>query len=519
MNRPIIKGTTHHKASIAKAKAKATSIVSQTRTQSDASLIGAADSLGKSFTPGKIEYGVNMDAFKVPEGDDKTKVFSGKKKPKKEKTRNENLKEEYSKDFPDGTLFPNDSGGYQYYDADGKLVSNKVYDKDGNLVKKEKGKTGKKIVDGVKTVVGGVAAVPVAIGYGLFKVGEYVVDKIGNIVEDNRKVKGPKEPKEPKVKKDTWYNDVDEDGNVISRGYQSIKDKIKAKREQKELDFQAQQEENERIKAEEAELARLKQEEEDANYVGEGEQEVLVKNYKGSKEELAYLEEQKKLADAAKKKQMSKKEVIEVEKPIVGAVGEAEIRNYTSDEQKRLQTEGVFNEEVGRVILPEEQDKDGKFIGVKETQILESDKFSGDNQTNKEVVEENKTSTTTEPVVEKKNTTNSSGRNRRLDLKYKLAGPSVRANMEADGYVPPGVTQVQQQKVFNDWKKDNNIPKGTKLTKEQIEKFSEYESNVDYTKVEKGKSPAAMRDNRIYRNAIKGGVVQQNMIKSGYIPE
>ena len=333
MKRPVIKGTIHHKASIAKAKAKEQSIVAETRTQSDAGLIGAADSLGKSFTPGKIEYGVNMDSFKVPTGEDKTKV--GKKKPKKEKTRKENLKEEYSKDFPNGTLFPNDDGGYQYYDADGKLVSNKVYDKDGNEVKKEKGKTGKKIVDGVKTVVGGVAAVPVAIGYGLFKVGEYIVDEARNIIEDNRKVKGPKEPKEPKVKKDTWYNDVDEDGNVISRGYQSIKDKIKAERERKELDFQAKQEENERIKAEKAELARLKQEEEDANYVGKGEQEVLVENYKGSKEELAYLKEQERLAAEAKKKQMSKKEVIKVEKPIVGAVGEAEIRNYTSDEQKR----------------------------------------------------------------------------------------------------------------------------------------------------------------------------------------
>jgi len=33
-----------------------------------------------------------------------------------------------------------------------------------------------------------------------------------------------------KDKKDTFYNDVDGDGNVISRGYQSIKNKIKAKR-------------------------------------------------------------------------------------------------------------------------------------------------------------------------------------------------------------------------------------------------------------------------------------------------
>ena len=33
------------------------------------------------------------------------------------------------------------------------------------------------------------------------------------------------------------------------------------------------------------------------------------------------------------------------------------------------------------------------------------------------------------------------------------------------------------------------------------------------------KSPTQARDNRIYRNAIKGGAVQKNMIKSGYKPE
>ena len=82
------------------------------------------------------------------------------------------------------------------------------------------------------------------------------------------------------------------------------------------------------------------------------------------------------------------------------------------------------------------------------------------------------TGTTTGPVVEEKKTRISNARQRRLDKKYENAGPSVRANMIADGYVP-----------------------------------------------DEGKSPMDMRDNRIYRNAIKGGVVQQNMIKSGYKPE
>jgi len=140
MNRPMIKGTANHKASIAKAKSE--SIVAQTRTQADSSLVGAADIFGKSFSPKEIEYGTNMDAFKVPTGDDKTKV--GKKKTKKEKTRKENLKEEYEREHPGGTLFPNDSGGYQYYDADGRLVSKKVYDKDGKEVKKVKGPKVKK---------------------------------------------------------------------------------------------------------------------------------------------------------------------------------------------------------------------------------------------------------------------------------------------------------------------------------------------------------------------------------------
>ena len=34
----------------------------------------------------------------------------------------------------------------------------------------------------------------------------------------------------------------------------------------------------------------------------------------------------------------------------------------------------------------------------------------------------------------------------------------------------------------------------------------------------KDRSPAQMRDDRIFNGAIKGGKVQQNMIKSGYIP-
>ena len=135
------------------------------------------------------------------------------------------------------------------------------------------------------------------------------------------------------------------------------------------------------------------------------------------------------------------------------AFGDENIRNYTKNEQERLQTEGVFNEQVMRVVLPEEQDTDGNFIGTKDVDV-----------------------TAIKPVVEEKKP---------------LSNLEIRKKKMAD-------------------KKYNN-PKTSQYIKDQMIK----EGYVP----DEGKSGMKMRDNRIYRNAIKGGAVQRNMIKSGYIPE
>jgi len=71
MNRPLIKGTPIHKASIAKAKAE--SIVAQTRTQADSSLVGAGDTLGKSYIPLDIDYSMDLKAVKIPKSKKKKK--------------------------------------------------------------------------------------------------------------------------------------------------------------------------------------------------------------------------------------------------------------------------------------------------------------------------------------------------------------------------------------------------------------------------------------------------------------
>ena len=57
MKRPIIKGTPLHKASIAKAKE---SIVSQARTQADASLVSGGRLLGESYVPGAIDFSIDI---------------------------------------------------------------------------------------------------------------------------------------------------------------------------------------------------------------------------------------------------------------------------------------------------------------------------------------------------------------------------------------------------------------------------------------------------------------------------
>ena len=66
MIRPMIKGSPIHKASIAKAKSD--SVVANTRTSADPSLIEAADALGRSSTPGAIDYTLTSKDLKFRKG-------------------------------------------------------------------------------------------------------------------------------------------------------------------------------------------------------------------------------------------------------------------------------------------------------------------------------------------------------------------------------------------------------------------------------------------------------------------
>lgn len=69
--RPIIQGTSIHKASVAKAKID--SIVAQTRTTADASLTTAGGEYGKSLIGKEIDYTIEQPEIKIPDSDKKKK--------------------------------------------------------------------------------------------------------------------------------------------------------------------------------------------------------------------------------------------------------------------------------------------------------------------------------------------------------------------------------------------------------------------------------------------------------------
>ena len=376
MKRPIIKGTKLHKASVAKAKSD--SIVSQSRTTADKSLVEAGKSLGQSYISEAIDYSIDMpeikvskkkkkkltkeeqaaiDAAKQKRKDDRDKNKADRKAKRAEKKRKKDLRKEYDREHPEGTLFPDG----KYYDASGKEIN----------------------------------------------------------------------------------------GNIITRGWQSIKDKIKAKREQNEIKYQEQQKEKERIQAEK-----------DTRFIGKGEKEDSTVSYEDSKEYKQYQKEQEKIAAEAKRKQMRKKEVIEVGKPTLDAFGGKAIANYNEEQKERLNTEGVFSEDAGRIVLPEEI-VDGKFVSQATEDILvESEE------------------------VDKLQTTDVSSNVKPPEQK------TVKKPRESKYKWPSGAWKYKGKERYED----------------------------DLQNWQQSQTPAQMRDNRIWRNAIKGGKVQQNMLKMGYTP-
>jgi len=341
MNRPIIKGTSIHKASIAKAKP----VVSQRRTQADASLVASAEALGESYKPSKIDFEIDQYGIDVPKRERDYKSIKDKIREARLKKIDRRL-ERSMKGLDDG-------------DNDFSQIESEpdLQEREADVYRSPEAGT---------------------------KEGEELLSRT-------------------KASRNKALQDAAKKYNV------KIED-LEAKEIDGKRDFFPKQ-----------------------GTVG-GQQETQwddeLGRFRKPEATMTTKEEEQAAVEAMKPKYQPGMDPNQVKTGEIALNYETNTYEYTQQYFDRLAKERIEREQQ----------------------------------------QENTTSTTTEPVVEEKKI--STARQRRLDRKYKDAGPSVRANMIEDGYVPPPELKTAMK----------------------------------------------MRDDRIYKHAVKGGVVRKNMIKGGYIP-
>jgi hypothetical protein len=171
---------------------------------------------------------------------------------------------------------------------------------------------------------------------------------------------------------------------------------------------------------------------------------------------------------AEKNRKLSRKSTITAEPAVVTGFGERGIANYSSAQQKELKEKGVFNEDAGRIVLPSEVGPNGEFISKAEEMVEMAKEIIVVPPSNSKTEQTTTTSQTTQNVT---------------NTKPKLS--DFKDGKNAFG------GHVSKNQAYNEamkkWRRENP-------------------------------NPIQMRNDAIYKNAIKDGIVQKNMIKSGYKP-
>lgn len=600
MNRPIIKGTTHHKASMAKAKAQ--SVVSQSRTKADAGLIAASNALGKSYKPSEIDFELDKINIDVPE--------------KKELT-------EAEKAARDAKRAERKAARKAKRDAK-KLTPEEQAVKDAEKAKRKakRKEIGGNIVDGVKTAIGGIVGVPLAIGNGLFKFGEDIIDEFGNKVKkaiDDIKTKGA-EGKEKRAEAERIRIQAKKDAKFVGEGeiddpetdykntkqYKNIKKKEKeaAKKDaaKKEARFNELMVEDE----EENDFSAIENEP-DVNYESSGGVDRGYKTWKHKQdaENIRLAEENK--ASVSGRLQAANDAGWKITNPEIGEMAR-EATTWNEDEQKWEATApkitieevseaagdgGGAGDEAKKADAADKaaKGKAAKDYGTSEFAVELNEKgeyvpMEGARSEYNEVWKDGQWMDTPEseqyfgPEGEKvsKEAAEKYGETRikkaeekkQKKIKREEKNKAIRERNEARKYFKGKTDQpatieekvealrkikAEQEEALN-WQpeleeQDDPEVRETKpvveeTTTEPVVEEKKTLSNLEIRKKrmadkkyndpdtsqyikdqmikegyvpDESKSAMNMRDNRIYRNAVKGGIVQQNMIKSGYIPE
>ena len=467
MNRPIIKGTPFHKASIAKATSE--SIVAQTRTQADSSLVGAANELGKSYIPAAIDYSVDTKAIEIPE----SKEDNGdREKPETEKQKQKRINKRRKQKIDDRRL--------------GKKEGNqKIYD---NLTKRKNSR-------------------------GLTEQEQEALDKAS------------KELGIKKIKENTK--------NTINTKKLSLSDRWKAKRSKKRLakaekdggvstDTDYSQIDNEpktkRVKAESyktpsASSAEAKENKERMDKSQEVSLNKAAKKHNVKPEDLE-------VKEINGKKEYFPKQGVQggfdrnlipvideqTGDPKLDQDGEVVMRIDPEDKGTKWDDKlGRFKKAKATTGTMEEQQKAVEEMKPKYPQGMDPNlKAKGEIALNYETNTYEYTNVYNSRIAREKIAAIEAKRNSEKEVTTNQA-PVSGEQAVADKTLTP--RQVREKRMAD--KKYNN-PETSQYIKGQMIKEG-------YNPIQ-SKSPAQMRDDRVYRNAMKDGPVRKNMIKGGYKP-
>jgi len=490
MNRPVIKGTPIHKASIAKARSE--SIVSQARTQADSSLVSAGQVLGESYIPAAIDFSIDMPDYELGEREPKTPKKPKGKKPKTIKVEDPTGKPEATlkgttKQAVDGTG-PKTDAGKGYIQPKRKKIrvmtpeelnDNRREEKEVTKIEPRsirKLPTSKRKVElqkATRTVqtkksVDKFEVAAEKAGLPITTLEEYERAERLLVYDEEldtwREKVGTGKPTEVIVgeaddftgdsgSSDDQYRTMQKAGLDYGVGGLDMVSDGKGGYVPKEGAVSVSGD------TWDAKLGGWRDDAREQYYGPKGQKiskemsDKLSDQQQRKADKIQEAKEKKKIKDAKNVKIRERNKRIADAKKFYGKdVKLTQIRLDAYNESVKRQ-EAELNNTPSEI--PEQDDPEPREIAAQEKRDLNSNTpQNAPDQPKKEA-----------PKV-------SSGKQKRLDLKYRLAGPSVRANMEADGYVPS-----------------------------------------------ESKSAMLMRDNRIYRNARADGPVRRNMIKSGYTPE
>jgi len=498
MNRPVIKGTANHKASIA--KAKATSVVSQSRTKGDAGLIAAANTLGESYKPQAIDFELDKIDIDVPEKKEKKEKQPKVKKEKKVKVKKEKKvkvkkekevlteEEQAAKDAAEkdaakkearfNELMVEDEEENDFSAIDNEPDVN--YESSGGVDRGYKTWKHKQDAENIRLAEKNKASVSAKL-QAAKDAGWTITDsEIGEMAREATTWNEDKQRWEATPPK-TTIKEVAEAAGDGGGAADEAKNadaadkaaKGKAAKDYGTSEFAVELNEKGEYVPMEGAVSEYNEVWKDGQWVDTPESE----QYFGPEGKKVSKEAAEKYGETRIKKAEEKKQrELEREEKNKGIRERNEARKYFKGKRN-------FDDKENKFTLYGPETTEGKVEALREIKAEQAEVLNEENLIDIEEQDDPDINYTTSSTV------------------TPTPKPVVEENKTP--------TTTEKPKV-SDFRTKKNAFGGTLTAKEQYEKaLKEYYS----------KSPMEMRDNRIYRNAVKGGTVQQNMIKSGYKPE